>query len=169
MRGSRLSTGWRPRPRAPPRACGPASTARSCRAKRSITAAARSECRARFPCSAWCTSATASCRGPHSFAAGGSAGGGHIADYISQGWIEILANGAAPAEAARRGHFSTAIPGKITVEKDTEAERLAEALRARGHAVTVGPLLSGQGYIERAGDGWIGAADPRRGGNAVGR
>ena len=102
------------------------------------------------------------------YAAGGSAGGGHIADYISQGWIELLANGATPAEVVGRGHFSTAIPGKITVEKDTEAERLAEALRARGHPVTVGPLLSGQGYIERAGEGWIGAADPRRGGNAAG-
>ncbi len=107
--------------------------------------------------------------GGHPFAAGGSAGGGHIADYISQGWIEILANGATPAEAVTRGHFSTAIAGKITVEKDTEAERLADALRARGHPVTIGPLLSGQGYIERAGEGWIGAADPRRGGNAAGR
>ena len=103
------------------------------------------------------------------FAAGGSAGGGHIADYISQGWIEILANGATPAQAVTRGHFSTAIPGKITVEKGTEAERLAEALRARGHPVAIGPLLSGQGYIERADGGWIGAADPRRGGNAAGR
>jgi len=104
----------------------------------------------------------------HPFAAGGSAGGGHIADYISQGWIEILANGATPAQAVMRGHFSTAIPGKIIVEKDTEAERLAESLQARGHPVTVGPLLSGQGYIERANGGWIGAADPRRGGNAAG-
>jgi gamma-glutamyltranspeptidase/glutathione hydrolase len=100
------------------------------------------------------------------YAAGGSAGGGHIADYISQGWIEILANGATPAQAVTRGHFSTAIPGHITVEQGTEAERLSDALRARGHPVTVGPLLSGQGYIERSGAGWIGAADPRRGGNA---
>ena len=103
------------------------------------------------------------------YAAGGSAGGGHIADYISQGWIEILANGVAPAEAVTRPHLSTAIPGHITIEKDTAAERLAEPLRARGHPVTIGPLLSGQGYIERSGDGWIGAADPRRGGNAEGR
>jgi gamma-glutamyltranspeptidase/glutathione hydrolase len=105
----------------------------------------------------------------HPFAAGGSAGGGHIADYVSQGWIEMLANGLTPAQAVTRGHFSTAIPGKITVEKDSDAERLADALRARGHPVTVGPLLSGQGYIERSGGGWIGAADRRRGGNAEGR
>ena len=103
------------------------------------------------------------------YAAGGSAGGGHIADYISQGWINILANGDTPQQAVKRAHFSTAIPGRITVEEGTEAAGLADALRARGHPVAVGPLLSGQGYIERAGGGWIGAADPRRGGDAEGR
>jgi hypothetical protein len=29
-------------------------------------------------------------------------------------------------------------------------------------------LLSGAGYIKRVDGGWIGAADPRRGGNAAG-
>jgi gamma-glutamyltranspeptidase/glutathione hydrolase len=101
-------------------------------------------------------------------AAGGSAGGGRIPDYVSQGWIEILANGATPARAVARGHFSTADPGKILVEKGTEAARLADDLRARGHRVTIEPLLSGAGYIKRVGNGWIGAADPRRGGNAAG-
>jgi gamma-glutamyltranspeptidase/glutathione hydrolase len=101
-------------------------------------------------------------------AAGGSAGGGPIADYLVQGWIKILAHGATPAEALAMGHFSTATAGKIVVEKGTAAEPLADALRARGHDVVVGPLLSGAGYIVRAGTGWIGAADPRREGNAAG-
>ena len=101
-------------------------------------------------------------------AAGGSAGGGRIPDYLSQGWIEILANGKAPTQALVRGHFSTAEPGKILAEKATEAAQLAPALRARGHVVEVAPLLSGAGYITRVGNGWIGGADPRRGGTAAG-
>jgi gamma-glutamyltranspeptidase/glutathione hydrolase len=101
------------------------------------------------------------------FAAGGSAGGGPIPDYVVQAWIEVLANGATPAEAVARGHFSTFTPGKIVVEKGTAAEALAPSLRALGHDVASGPLLSGEGFIERAGNGWIGAADPRRGGNAA--
>jgi gamma-glutamyltranspeptidase/glutathione hydrolase len=103
------------------------------------------------------------------FAAGGSAGGGPIPDYIGQGWIAMLANHATPAQAVRMGHVSTATPGKIVVEKGTAAESLAAPLRALGHDVVVAPLLSGAGYIERSGEGWIGAADPRRGGDAQGR
>ncbi len=101
-------------------------------------------------------------------AAGGSAGGGRIPDYVTQGWIEILANHATPAQAIVRGHFSSATPGRILVEEGSEAERLAAELRARGHVVELAPLPSGAGYIERAGNGWIGAADPRRGGSAAG-
>jgi gamma-glutamyltranspeptidase / glutathione hydrolase len=101
-------------------------------------------------------------------AAGGSAGGGPIPDYLVQGWIEMLAHGVAPAGIVGRGHISTATLGKVVVEKGAPAAQLAEALRARGHDVVVAPLLSGAGYIERAGGGWIGAADPRRGGNAAG-
>lgn len=102
------------------------------------------------------------------FAAGGSAGGGPIPDYIGQGWIEMLANHATPAQAIVMGHVSTATIGKIVVERGTSAERLAAPLRALGHNVVVGPLLSGAGYIERANGGWIGAADPRRGGDVQG-
>ena len=101
-------------------------------------------------------------------AAGGSAGGGRIPDYIAQGWIDILANHHTPAHAVTLGHVTTADAGKIVLEKGTEAAALAEDLRARGHPIAVEPLLSGAGYIEREGNGWIGAADPRRGGNAAG-
>ena len=102
------------------------------------------------------------------FAAGGSAGGGRIPDYVAQGWVDILANGRAPAYAVAQGHVTTADLGKIVVEKGTDKAALADALRARGHPITVEPLLSGAGYIKREGAGWIGAADPRRGGNAAG-
>lgn len=101
-------------------------------------------------------------------AAGGSAGGGRIPDYVAQGWIDILANHHTPAHAVRLGHVTTADAGKIVLEQGTDATRLADDLRARGHPIAIGPLLSGAGYIEREGGGWIGAADPRRGGNAAG-
>jgi len=100
-------------------------------------------------------------------AAGGSAGGSRIPDYVTQGWIEILANGATPAQALAEGHVTTGDPGKIVVERDTKAAELADALRAKGHNIEVGPLMSGAGYIVRRDGGWIGAADPRRGGNAA--
>jgi len=103
-------------------------------------------------------------------AAGGSAGGGPIPDYVGQAWIEMLADGATPAQAVAAGHVSTfSREGKkMVLEKGTAAERLAPALRALGHEVEIAPLLSGAGYISRQGEGWIGAADPRRGGNAAG-
>jgi gamma-glutamyltranspeptidase/glutathione hydrolase len=100
-------------------------------------------------------------------AAGGSAGGGLIPDYVSEGWIDLLANGATPTQAVARGHFSTATPAKVVLERGTAAERLEPALRAQGYNVEVGPTLSGAGYIKREGAGWIGAADQRRGGNAA--
>lgn len=101
-------------------------------------------------------------------AAGGSAGGGRIPDYVTQGWIDILANGATPAYAVAQGHLTTADTGKVVLEKDTPRASFADALRERGQPIDVYGLLSGAGYIKRDGNGWIGAADPRRGGNAAG-
>lgn len=100
---------------------------------------------------------------------GGSAGGGQIVDYIAQSLIEMLANGRTPGEALGRGHISTAVPGKVQLERDTEAARLAPALEAKGHAVEVTRLSSGLGFVARRGPGWIGAADPRRDGVAAAR
>ena len=49
------------------------------------------------------------------------------------------------------------------------ATRLAPALSALGHTVEEAPLLSGLGFLKRTDAGWIGAADPRRDGAAMGR
>ena len=46
---------------------------------------------------------------------------------------------------------------------------LAGALRERGHEVVVEPTVSGAGFLKRVPGGWIGAADPRRDGVALGR
>jgi gamma-glutamyltranspeptidase/glutathione hydrolase len=100
---------------------------------------------------------------------GGSAGGGQIVDYISQSLVEMLANGRTPAEALARGHVSTAVRGKLQLEAGTPAAALAAALRAKGHDVAVVPMTSGLGFLLQRGDGWIGAADPRRDGLALGQ
>ena len=66
---------------------------------------------------------------------GGSAGGGQIVDYIASSLVEMLANNRTPAEALARGHVSTAIRGKLQLEKGTTAALHAAALSARGHDV----------------------------------
>lgn len=100
---------------------------------------------------------------------GGSAGGGPIVDYIASSLIEMLANGHTPAEATARGHITSAVAGKVQLEKGTAAASLAQALAAKGHVVEEAPLLSGLGFLKRTSGGWIGAADPRRDGAAIGR
>ena len=100
---------------------------------------------------------------------GGSAGGGQIVDYIASSLVEMLANNRTPAEALARGHVSTAIRGKLQLEKGTTAALQAAALSAKGHDVDVLPMISGLGFLMRRDGGWIGAADPRRDGVAEGR
>ena len=100
---------------------------------------------------------------------GGSAGGGQIVDYISASLVEMLANNRTPAEALARGHVSTAIRGKLQLEKGTSAASQAAVLATKGHDVDVVPMISGLGFLKRSGEGWLGAADPRRDGVAEGR
>lgn len=99
---------------------------------------------------------------------GGSAGGGPIVDYIASSLVEMLANGRTPREAIAQGHVTTAVAGKVQLEKGTAAESLAPALAAKGHTVEAVPLVSGLGFLKRTPAGWIGAADPRRDGVAMG-
>lgn len=100
---------------------------------------------------------------------GGSAGGGQIVDYISASLVEMLANQRTPAEALARGHVSTAIRGKLQLEKGTAIAAEAPALAAKGHDVDIVPMNSGLGFLMQRDGGWIGAADPRRDGVAQGR
>ena len=99
---------------------------------------------------------------------GGSAGGGQIVDYISTSLVEMLANQRSPAEALARGHVSTAVRGKLQLEKGSSAAGQAMALTAKGHDVEIVPMTSGLGFLMRRDGGWIGAADPRRDGVALG-
>ena len=101
--------------------------------------------------------------------AGGSAGGGQIVDYIARALIELLWLDRSPADALVGGHLTTALAPRVQLEADTPRAALAAALRARGHEVVVEPTVSGAGFIKRVSGGWIGAADPRRDGLALGR
>jgi gamma-glutamyltranspeptidase / glutathione hydrolase len=100
--------------------------------------------------------------------AGGSAGGGQIVDYIAQSLIEMLWLGRTPAQALASGHVTTALAPRIQLEKGTAREALAEPLAALGQQVVKEATVSGQGYLRRHGLGWLGAADPRRDGVALG-
>lgn len=97
---------------------------------------------------------------------GGSAGGGQIVDYIAQSLVDMLANGRSPSEALARGHVSTAIRGKVQLEANSAAARLALPLQAKGHSVEIVPMPSGLGFLKHSVNGWAGAADPRRDGVA---
>ena len=101
--------------------------------------------------------------------AGGSAGGGQIVDYVSRALIEMLWLDRSPAAALAGGHVTTALAPRLQLEAGTPRAALAGGLRALGHEVTVEPTLSGAGFLKRVGGGWIGAADPRRDGAALGR
>lgn len=101
--------------------------------------------------------------------AGGSAGGGQIVDYIARALVEMLWLDRSPAEALAGGHVTTALAPRVQLEAGTPRASLAAALRERGHDVVVEPTVSGAGFIKRVGGGWIGAADPRRDGVALGR
>ena len=100
---------------------------------------------------------------------GGSAGGGQIVDYITASLIEMLANQRSPAEALARGHVSTAVRGRLQLEKGSSAASQAGALAAKGHELDIVPMTSGLGFLMRREGGWPGAADPRRDGVALGR
>src|SRR5207244_153177 len=79
-------------------------------------------------------------------AAGGSAGGGPIPDYVAASLIEMLANGRSPAYAFTVGHVTSATRDKLQLEKGTPIAALAPALRAKGHDVEEVRLLSGLAF-----------------------
>lgn len=98
----------------------------------------------------------------------GSPGGPAIIDYVSQTLVGLLDAHMSPKDAI-------AIPkeinmnGNTLLEKGPDSDKIAAALTAMGHTVQV-PQVEGSGLhgIMRVKDGYIGAADPRRDGIALG-
>lgn len=100
-------------------------------------------------------------------AAVGSAGGARIIGDTLQALIAMLDWNLPPQQAL-------ALPRVLNMNGATILEDVpalagqADALRALGHEVQVTRLESGLAAIRRVGDGWEGAADPRRDGVAKG-
>jgi gamma-glutamyltranspeptidase/glutathione hydrolase len=98
----------------------------------------------------------------------GSPGGPMIIDYVAQALIALIDGRMTPAQAVALPH-----PGNLNtatlIEKGTALEAMTPQLTAMGHTVAA-PAVEKSGYhiIERTKDGYIGAADPRRDGVAIG-
>jgi gamma-glutamyltranspeptidase/glutathione hydrolase len=98
----------------------------------------------------------------------GSPGGPAIIDYVAQILVGILDTKMSPKDAIAMPHEIN-MNGNTLLEKSPNSEMLAAQLTAMGHTVQV-PQVEGSGLhgIEKVKDGYIGAADPRRDGIALG-
>ena len=98
----------------------------------------------------------------------GSPGGPAIIDYVAQILIGILDAHMSPRDALAMPHELN-MNGPTLLEQSPNSAALAFQLTAMGHNVQV-PQVEGSGLhgIEKTRDGYIGAADPRRDGIALG-
>jgi len=97
----------------------------------------------------------------------GSPGGAEIVNYVALTLIAVLDWGMDIQAAVDLPHAGNR-NGNTEIEAGPDAEALAAALRARGHAVTIRTLNSGLHGIMRTRRGLEGGADPRREGVALG-
>ncbi len=98
----------------------------------------------------------------------GSPGGPAIIPYVAESLIAMIDGGLNPEEAAALPHHVN-MNGPLFLEKDTPLEALAPILTQMGYDVHPGSSeKSGLHIIERVKGGYIGAADPRRNGVAIG-
>ncbi len=100
-------------------------------------------------------------------AALGSPGGPFIINYVAKTLVGLLDWHLSLQAAIAAPNFGSR-NGATQIEKGSAYEALAPALRARGHEIEIRELTSGVQAIERVPGGWIGAADPRREGVALG-
>ena len=97
----------------------------------------------------------------------GSPGGSQIIEYVNKSLVGLLDWKLNPQDAISLGNF-----GSRNVDTELEAGRfspaLVQQLQARGHKVALIEMTSGTQIIMRSKDGWVGGADPRREGTALG-
>ena len=98
----------------------------------------------------------------------GSPGGSQIIGYVAQALIAHIDWGMDVGEIVAMPHLVNRF-GPYDLEAGTDAEKLAEPLKALGYEVKIGDMNSGLHAIEITADGLEGAADPRREGVAVGK
>jgi len=97
----------------------------------------------------------------------GSPGGPVIIDYVAQSIIGMLDGGLDPQTTAALPHVAN-LNGPTILEKNTPIDEFASSLTAMGHTVVLHELQSGSHIIEQTKRGYVGGADPRRDGNAMG-
>ena len=98
----------------------------------------------------------------------GSPGGPAIIDYVSQILIGMLDAKMTVKDAIAMPHEIN-MNGTTLLEQSPNSDALAAQLRAMGHTVTI-PRIEGSGLhgIQKVKGGFVGAADPRRDGIALG-
>jgi gamma-glutamyltranspeptidase/glutathione hydrolase len=97
----------------------------------------------------------------------GSPGGPFIINFVARALVARLDWGLDLQAALDAPNFGSR-NGPTEIERGTAYEALAPELRARGHEVVLRPMASGLHAVERAADGWRGAADSRREGVVLG-
>ncbi|HSD41818.1 MAG TPA: gamma-glutamyltransferase [Burkholderiales bacterium] len=97
----------------------------------------------------------------------GSPGGHAIIHYVARVIVAALDWGMPLQQAVDAPHFGSR-NGPTDLEAGTPVEGLRRRLEALGHPVRIVELASGVHAIQRVGDAWVGAADPRRDGAARG-
>jgi gamma-glutamyltranspeptidase/glutathione hydrolase len=97
----------------------------------------------------------------------GSPGGQRIINYVARTLAGVLEWGLPLQEAVAAPNFGSR-NGPTELEAGSAALRWSDGLEALGHEVHVTDLTSGVHAIVRTPDGWLGAADPRREGVALG-
>ncbi len=99
----------------------------------------------------------------------GSPGGSRIPTAVYQVLSDMIDQGLplASAVAAPRLHHQ-ALPDSLYLERDGFVRASIDSLVAMGHKVSFWNYKTEVNAIGRAAAGWVGVADPRRGGGAAG-
>ncbi len=105
-------------------------------------------------------------RGKFAIAAG-SPGGPVIIDYTTQALLAMIDGHLSPQDAAAQPKVANLNTPTI-LEKGTSLDAMVPQLTAMGHTIKQVELESGLHIIERVKGGYVGGADPRRDGVAVG-
>ena len=97
----------------------------------------------------------------------GSPGGNAIINYVARVIVASLDWGLGLQDALDAPHFGSR-NGPTELERGTSAEKLRARLTGMGHEVRVVDMASGAHAVQRIGETWVGAADPRGEGTARG-
>ncbi|WP_353185750.1 gamma-glutamyltransferase [Bosea sp. (in: a-proteobacteria)] len=97
----------------------------------------------------------------------GSPGGSQIIEFVAKTLVALLDWRMDPQQAADFGNFGSR-NGPTELEAGTEAEAWKPALEAKGHKVQIMEMTSGTQVIVKTPEGFLGGADGRREGVAIG-